>query len=343
MPKPSQQEENLRSAGTAVPSQSLPQSESDREVAAVMAVNVADPASRARARATVEQLAGDSAAAARSQLLEKRILAMAQADTGSDRIATDLQRLAKKARELDATYTRPRRPGLLKRFMGTPKRKVANTRATLDELNDIVNTLFSSAEILRQNEVAFAAFSADLSAEAQRIAADVKRADELKVALTSAIERAQTNGISAETIRFAQGEVLFPLESHRQFLQSLKAINQQATVSLVILRETNAMLISHVRLIALAARNTLDVATTLQRRSAERESSQGGGSSRSGSSSDEDHLSSDTDAFTKSLDELYRVLHEHDVWRSTSQPRKEKAIVSLSELSNGVFDAADLG
>ena len=39
-----------------------------------------------------------------------------------------------------------------------------------------------------------------------------------------------------------------------------------------------------------------------------------------------------------SLDELFRVLREHDAWRGTSDAKKEEAFLALSELSTGVFD-----
>ena len=312
-------------------------SDVERRVEAVMSVDVANPASRARAREAVEELASKSAAAARSRMLGRRLMALAQADAGDGRVTKELQRLAAKARELDSSYARSRRRGLLGRFGRTPKSDASGMRVTMGELNDIVTTLSGSAEVLRQNDVAFDGFAADLRAEAQRIAQDEEQADQFHAALVAAMRRARVEGATPETLRFAETEVLSPLESHRQYLQSLKAINQQATLSLVILRETNDMLIGHVRLIAVAARNSLGIAATLQQPSA----GQVGDTHRTGvmgGPSSQDGDPAGMEALHASLDELFRVLREHDAWRGTSDAKKEEAFLALSELSTEVFD-----
>lgn len=306
----------------------------ERQVESVLSVDLANPASRARAREAVEKLSMDSASAARSRLLERRILALAQADSGATRIATELEMLAARARELDATYVQPRRQGLLKLSPAPKKKPTGSPRDTINEIKGIVNSLSRSAEVLRQNHVAFDGFAGDLSAEHQRIVSDVERADDFKSALIAAIEKAKAEGAPSEVVRFAEREVLFPLESHRQYLQGLLAVNQQGALSLSILSETNEALITHVRMITLAARSSLDMATVLQRRASEQASVHANGEADS---------MYDMADLHESLGELFHVLQEHDAWHKESATKRRDAARALSELSAKVFDEGGSG
>lgn len=185
----------------------------ERQVESVLSVDLANPVSRARAREAVEKLSMDSASAARSRLLERRIIALAQADSGGTRIATELEMLAARARELDATYVQPRRQGLLKLSPAPKKKPTGSPRDTINEIKGIVNSLSRSAEVLRQNHVAFDGFAGDLSAEHQRIVSDVERADDFKSALIAAIENAKAEGAPSEESASLSARCSFPLRA----------------------------------------------------------------------------------------------------------------------------------
>ena len=147
----------------------------EAQVRDVMNVNPADPASRQMARRVVEALGRGGVSEARSRMLDRQVLALAQADPGSAKTWSELQWLASKAHELDATLPAPRK-GLLGRLLHPARRSPEQAQTTIEEMDAAVSALTSSAEVLRQNDVALDGYEADLVEELQRVEGDVQRA-----------------------------------------------------------------------------------------------------------------------------------------------------------------------
>lgn len=307
-----------------------------REVQIVMSVDLTDPASRAQARKTVDSFGKNNISVAKSRMLDRRILALAQADSGSGKITAELQRLALKARDL-ASSTAPRRRGLFGGLFGTTEKRPASISDMLREMDRIVSSLMGSAEVLRQNNVALDGYESDIMTENKQVVAEIQRAEEFHSALATAIAEARAQGVDDEVLRFATSEVLFPLEMHRQYLQSLLAVNQQAAASLAILRETNYALIGHVQQITFAARCSHDLAVTLRQGA-----TRGNGARNAGNEAaygeEADAVLSDP-AFQNSLKELFRVLEAHEVWHRAATKKTQAAVVELRDVSIEVLDA----
>lgn len=322
-------------AQTTCADELLPMSAGERRAQAVMAVDVADPTSRAQARKLVDALGPGSPSSAKSRMLDKRILALAQADSGSSRVVRDLQLLANKVRELDALYVRPRRQGLFGKLFGrgAAEQKTRDPRETLDELEDLVTSLVGSAEVLRQNSVALDGYDADITEESERVAADIEQADDFEAALVAAIDKAKREGADPAKVHFVENEVLFPLEHQRQYLQSLLAVNQQAALSLSILRETNVALINNVRIITLATKHSVGIAKTLRSFSA------GGGASPVGTPSSTPGMA----ALEASIDDLFAAFERHDLWHAEVAAKTQEAVGELQDLTEKVFDGTPHG
>lgn len=318
----------------------------EQQAQIVLAVDLMDRASREKARRTVDAIGMGGVSIAKSRILDRQLLSLAQADAGSSRITKELQRLATKARELDLSTGRPRR-GLLGRLFDAPTKGPEQVRATLEDLEGIVASLSGAAEVLRQNNIALNGFETDIARESRKLASAIERAEDFHSALVAGIDRARREGASPDTLRFATHEVLYPLEGERQNLQSLLAVNQQATISLTILRETNAMLIEHVRYITVATRHILDVAALLRQSSSARRAV--GERGRTGSGADgatyevPGGSSLDMTALHESLDELFKALDAHDVWRGKAAAKKEEALTELMNLSGEVLEPRSHG
>lgn len=318
--------------------ETLSTSVSMREVQIVMSVDLTDPLSRAQARKTVDSFGKNNISLAKSRMLDRRILALAQADSGSGKIAAELQRLALKARDL-ASSTKPRRRGLLGGLFGTAEKRPASISDMLREMDGIVSSLMGSAEVLRQNNVALDGYESDIMTENKQVIAEIQRAEDFHAALVAAIDDARVRGVDDEVLRFATSEVLFPLEQHRQYLQGLLAVNQQAAISLAILRETNYDLVGHIQQITFAARCSHDLAVTL-RQGASRgtDARNAGGETAYGEEAD---AALSDPAFQSSLKELFRVLEAHEVWSRAAAKKTETAVVELRDLSAEVLDTPE--
>ena len=209
------------------------------------------------------------------------------------------------------------------------------------DIETIVASLARAAETLRQNDVALDGFEADVRSEAQQIAADIELADDFEEALVAGLARAQATPGMANVASFAQMEVLSPLEQQRQYLQSLRAVNQQMALSLAILRENNAALIQNVRYVTVAAKHALETAVMVRRsqkildtlKGAQKEPSSPGAQDPSAAPSMAD--------LDESLGELSRTLEGHEAWRKQASARKADALTELEDLSARAFGEGD--
>ena len=307
----------------------------EAQVRDVMNVNPADPASRQMARRVVEALGRGGVSEARSRMLDRQVLALAQADPGSAKTWSELQRLASKAHELDAALPAPRK-GLLGRLLPPARRSPEQAQTTIEEMDAAVSALTSSAEVLRQNDVALDGYEADLVEELQRVEGDVQRADELYAALTEAVRQARVDGTPEDVVRFVQREVLDVLEGQRLHLQELLAVDQQAAMALAFLRDNNTLLIGHVRQITLAAKQSLALARTLGRHAPQVSAHEGSQALDAGGAAQD--TAEVVGALQESLDQLFSALEAHDAWRSEVAAQTQKAVVELRDLSAEVFE-----
>jgi len=316
-------ETHLEPAGQAM-------SASERHALMVVSVDLADASSRSRARELVEALEAHGARAAKGTLLSKRILALAQADSGEVRVAEDLQTLSRILDKAGLHRSSSRKTGMFAGFFKTAEKEVMSLYEAREAINRVISSLTASARLLRQNDVALDEYEEDILSERKRTSSTLEIADEYASALVAAIRNAKNHGVAYETIRFAEQEVLFPLERLRQNLQSLLAVNQQAALSLSILRETNSMLIQNIQQITVVTRHSLDVASLLRSRAQERFAE---GGDVAGTAA--------LDEFQRSLDELFSVLERHNSWHEQSAVKTEAALCELRDLSSMVFDTTD--
>lgn len=355
LPDPERAEQKVKAA-TEVSPELKQQIESvgGQQAMIVMGADLSDPTARARVRKTVETLGAKNASvsAAKSKMLDTRIRTLAQSDSGNTKLAADLQNLTIRVRELDPSRVNFQRQGFLGKLFKPTERYLEQFRTAREEIDDIIVSLTNSAETLRQNNIAIDGYEADIYAESKQIAADIEMANDFEAALVAAIDKAKAEGIDPEKIRFIENDVLFPLEQRRQDLQSLLAVNQQAGISLSILRETNSTLIQNVNRTTRITVRALDTGVMLQRALADQKAALE--QTKAVREATEAIISANAEALhqqsreirdmaseavvnpevlQKAFDELFQTLEEGDAWRQAAIPRMQQTIDVLQDMS----------
>ena len=180
-----------------------------------------------------------------------------------------------------------------------------------------------------------------MRSEAQQIAADIELADDFEEALVAGLARAQATPGMANVASFAQMEVLSPLEQQRQYLQSLRAVNQQMALSLAILRENNAALIQNVRYVTVAAKHALETAVMVRRSQKILDTLKGSQQEPSSPDAQGPSAAPSMADLDESLGELSRTLEGHEAWRKQASARKADALTELEDLSARAFGEGD--
>lgn len=309
--------------------------DSTEELTQVLAhADLRDPAACIELRRAVEDMEAKSVLATRGSMLGRRMSALALADAGSSKVADDLQALASKLRQLVPTAADDRPGGLLRRLFGPARKSVASPAEIAAQMRDAVASLANSAQVLRQNNVALDGYEADIADEARRVEAELAQVEAFQAALDAAVDVAAHDDASAETLGLVRRETVFPLDRLRQNLLSLLAVNQQAALSLGILRETNMALVGHVRMVSVAARMALETSEVVCR--AQARASRGS----------EDAPADGADAFLdqpemqESLGKLSQALEAFGAWRADALPKKEQSMDDLHGLAEKLSESS---
>lgn len=305
--------------------------EGERLARIVMGVDLASQASRMRARQTLDQFGESGISATRSRMLGKQLRSLALTDTGSSKAVADMQRLAAKVRQLGVPRSGHAPLGIVKKLFGFPEKELERLSASREEFEALVASLSGSAQALRQNDVALDGFEADIREERAQIERDIALAESFERALRDALSKARADQDMSNVVRFVENEVLFYLEQHRYGLHTLNAVNQQAAMSLAVLRETNDALVQNMRLVTVATRHALDVAAMLRRPQRPRGGAEGTVGPDAAVGMDDLH---------ESLEELMQALDRHEAWRSESAARREDALHDLRDFG-GASDDGD--
>lgn len=302
----------------------------------VMSVDLTDPASREHARQTVEHLGSRGVSEARSRLLDQRIRMIALTDSGTSKIADDLARLATRIRRWNPSQGGGQRPGLLGKLLAPGERHDERLRSSRKDVEDVVASLTASAQALRQSDIALGGFETDIRRESRAILGDIALADEFERELVASLASCQADPAAAEVVRFVRTEVLSPLEQHRQYLETMLAINQQAAISLAILRETNQTLIQNIQRITQVTAHALEIGMTIRSFEAQQRQYREQCKALEGTyrPDEADERDSSAAALEESLSELFRILDENDLWRRTAVVQTRKALDELESLSS---------
>lgn len=247
----------------------VPATDAREEALAAVSVDVADPASRERARRAVDMLGDAASGASRGRLLGRRIRRLSESGTGSEGIARSLAGLVGRLRALSPRQAHGGLPAIA-RWLPAPQGDAAGDRmATLRsrrrEIEPVLDVLERSAETLRQNDVALGLYEREIVEEMRRVEGAVKLAGSFVPALREEIARARAAGADAQAMRFAEGEVLVPAMLHEGELRAMLAVDQQALASIALMRENDRELIRCVRQVTWAVRHALDVSELIGR------------------------------------------------------------------------------
>ena len=311
--------------------------------------------SRDKARQAIEQLGAGTTAlsASQSRMTASSLRSLAEEGAGGKEIASNLSDLAIRMRKLDPSKVDFARRGILSKFHDPVERYFEQFKSARTEIEAVMVSLKHGRDTLASDNVELERQEVTLLKDSQTLAKELDVANQLEVALTDAIERAEAEGVDPEKVRFVRQEILFPLEQKRQDLQTLLAVNQQGIVAMSVLRENNRALMTNIDRTSQISLRALDTGVMIQRAlhdqqaqmekvkmvgevtesiirgNAEALHTQGAEIQRQSS-----EAMIDPEVIKESFEQVFAALEEGDAYRDAAIPRMQATIAELQSITD---------
>ena len=278
---------------------------------------------------------------------------LAEEGAGGKEIASNLSDLAIRMRKLDPSKVDFARRGILSKFHDPVERYFEQFKSARTEIEAVMVSLKHGRDTLASDNVELERQEVTLLKDSQTLAKELDVANQLEVALTDAIERAEAEGVDPEKVRFVRQEILFPLEQKRQDLQTLLAVNQQGIVAMSVLRENNRALMTNIDRTSQISLRALDTGVMIQRAlhdqqaqmekvkmvgevtesiirgNAEALHTQGAEIQRQSS-----EAMIDPEVIKESFEQVFAALEEGDAYRDAAIPRMQATIAELQSITD---------
>ncbi|MBQ9006278.1 MAG: toxic anion resistance protein [Atopobiaceae bacterium] len=327
----------------------------ERQADAIMNIDLTDIESRDKARAAIEQLGAGTTAlsASQSRMTATSLRSLAEEGAGGKEIASNLSDLAIRMRKLDPSKVDFARKGLLSKLHDPVERYFEQFKSARTEIEAVMVSLKHGRDTLASDNVELERQEVTLLKDSQTLAKELDVANQLEVALTDAIDRAEAEGVDPEKVRFVRQEILFPLEQKRQDLQTLLAVNQQGIVAMSVLRENNRALMTNIDRTSQISLRALDTGVMIQRAlhdqqaqmekvkmvgevtesiirgNAEALHTQGAEIQRQSS-----EAMIDPEVIKESFEQVFAALEEGDAYRDAAIPRMQATIAELQSITD---------
>jgi len=327
----------------------------ERQADAIMNIDLTDIESRDKARQAIEQLGAGTTAlsASQSRMTATSLRSLAEEGAGGKEIASSLSDLAIRMRKLDPSKVDFARKGLLSKLHDPVERYFEQFKSARTEIEAVMVSLKHGRDTLASDNVELERQEVTLLKDSQTLAKELDVANQLEVALTDAIDRAETEGVDPEKVRFVRQEILFPLEQKRQDLQTLLAVNQQGIVAMSVLRENNRALMTNIDRTSQISLRALDTGVMIQRAlhdqqaqmekvkmvgevtesiirgNAEALHTQGAEIQRQSS-----EAMIDPEVIKESFEQVFAALEEGDAYRDAAIPRMQATIAELQSITD---------
>ena len=327
----------------------------ERQADAIMNIDLTDIESRDKARAAIEQLGAGTTAlsASQSRMTATSLRSLAEEGAGGKEIASNLSDLAIRMRKLDPSKVDFARKGLLSKLHDPVERYFEQFKSARTEIEAVMVSLKHGRDTLASDNVELERQEVTLLKDSQTLAKELDVANQLEVALTDAIDRAEAEGVDPEKVRFVRQEILFPLEQKRQDLQTLLAVNQQGIVAMSVLRENNRALMTNIDRTSQISLRVLDTGVMIQRAlhdqqaqmekvkmvgevtesiirgNAEALHTQGAEIQRQSS-----EAMIDPEVIKESFEQVFAALEEGDAYRDAAIPRMQATIAELQSITD---------
>jgi uncharacterized protein YaaN involved in tellurite resistance len=181
--------------------------------------------------------------AAKNQLLATRMIDLSRGGEDAGDVGTNLAQLHLQIKDLDPSPLDFAKKGLLGKLFNPIRKYFTKYQKADAAISDIIKSLDKGAKLLSNDNTTLQIEEKSLTELTRRLTRDAEMGTLMDEALEQQIAKAELEGGDADKIRFVKEEIQFPLRQRVMDMHQMIVINQQAIVSMNVIRRNNGELI----------------------------------------------------------------------------------------------------
>ena len=212
---------------------------------AIFESDLNNPAERERIMKPLEDfgLVDMAKSAQRNELLSTRFANFSKGGEDASNIGEQLSQLNIQLKDLDPAQVSFTKRGIFGKIQNPVKKYFNKYQKAEDAIDEIMKSLDKSSKVLQNDNVTLLQEENTLRESTNKLLADIEMGKMMDESIEAQIEKARIKGISTDKIDIVKEEILFPLRQRVMDLQQMIVINQQAIISLNVIRKNNKELI----------------------------------------------------------------------------------------------------
>lgn len=240
-------------------------SQADENAQALFEVDLGSLEDRRNIVSSIENFGNDivTRSTQKNQLLETRLVDLSKMGGESGTIVNGLSQLQSQMKDLDPSGLDFAKKGFLGRISNPVRSYFAKFERADNVIGDIIESLGQGKAILKNDNTTLEIEQLSLRDLTLKLNQQIELGTQMDEAITRAIEKARTENVDDERIKFVEEEVLFPLRQKIMDLQQMQAVNMQGIVAMEVVRRNNKELIRAVERAENVTVSALRVAVTV--------------------------------------------------------------------------------
>ena len=179
----------------------------------------------------------------KNELLNVRLADLSKMGGENGEVVNGLTQLNMQMKDLDPSKVDFAKKGVLGKVFNPVRNYFAKFERADEVIARTVESLGRGREVLRRDNTTLEVEQLALRDLTKKLAKQIELGMQMDEAISAAIEKAKTENVDEERIKFIEEEVLFPLRQKVMDMQQMQAVNMQGIVAMEIVRRNNKELI----------------------------------------------------------------------------------------------------
>ena len=199
----------------------------------------------------------------KNELLNVRLVDLSKMGAENGEVVSGLSKLQVQMKDLDPSGIDFTKRGGFSKLFNPVKTYFAKYEKADDIIADTIESLGNGKAVLKNDNTTLEIEQLALRDLTKKISTQIELGMQMDESISAAIEKAKTENVDEERIKFIEEEVLFPLRQKVMDLQQMQAVNMQGIIAMEIVRRNNKELIRAVERAESVTVSALRIAVTV--------------------------------------------------------------------------------
>ena len=199
----------------------------------------------------------------KNELLNVRLVDLSKMGGENGEVVNGLSQLQMQMKDLDPSGIDFAKKGVIGKLFNPIRNYFAKFEKADDVIAQTIVSLGKGKDVLKRDNTTLEVEQLALRDLTKKLSQQIELGTQMDDAITAAIEKAKTENVDEERIKFIEEEVLFPLRQRLMDMQQMQTVNMQGIIAMEIVRRNNKELIRAVERTENVTISALRIAVTV--------------------------------------------------------------------------------